>query len=113
MRNHMNSSVLHQGNLYGFDESTLTCLDFATGATKWKQDGLGKGALIVAGDKLIIQSETGDLVVAAAAPESYKELARAKVLTGHCWVMPVLANGRLYARNNTGDLVCLDLSNLK
>ena len=113
MRNHMNSSVLDRGHLYGFDESMLTCLDFATGATKWKQDGLGKGALIIAGDKLIIQSETGDLVVAAASPESYKELARAKVLTGRCWVMPVLANGRLYARNNTGNLVCLDVSNSK
>ena len=110
MRNHFNSSVLWQEHLYGFDESTLTCLNFATGTTKWKQDGLGKGALMLAGDKLIVQSETGNLVVATAAPAGFKELARAKVLTGRCWVVPVLANGRLYVRNNTGDLVCLDVS---
>ena len=113
MRNHFNSCVLWQDHLYGFDESTLTCVTFATGTTKWKQDGFGKGALMLAGDKLIVQSETGNLVVAMAAPAGFKELARAKVLTGRCWVVPVLANGRLYVRNNTGNLVCLDVSNPK
>jgi len=113
MRNHFNSSVLWQEQLYGFDESTLTCLNFATGTARWRQDGLGKGALMLAGDKLIVQSETGNLVIAAAAPAGFKELARAKVLTGRCWVVPVLANGRLYVRNNSGELVCLDVSNPK
>ena len=113
MRNHFNSSVLWQDYLYGFDESTLTCVSFATGTTKWKQEGLGKGALMLAGDKLIIQSETGNLVVATASPAGFKELARTKALTGRCWVVPVLANGRLYARNNTGELVCFDVSNAK
>ena len=113
LRNHFSSSVLWQEHLYGFDESKLTCLNFATGAPQWQQDGLGKGAVLLAGDKLIIQSETGSLVIAAATPAGYKELARAKVLTGRCWVVPVLANGRLYVRNNTGDLVCLDLANPK
>jgi len=113
MRNHFNSSVLWHGHLYGFDESTLTCVTFATGTPKWKQEGLGKGALMLAGDKLLVLSETGDLVVATATPAGFKELARAKVLTGRCWVVPVLANGRLYVRNNTGDLVCLDVANPK
>ena len=113
MRNHFTNSVLWHEHLYGFDESALTCVSFATGTTQWKQDGLGKGTLMVAGDKLIILSEAGTLVVAAATPAGYKELARAKVLTGRCWVVPVLADGRLYVRNNAGNLLCLDVANPK
>ena len=110
MRNHFNSCVLWQGHLYGFDESTLTCLEFATGAVRWQQEGLGKGALMLADGKLVIQAEQGHLVVAAAAPAAYRELARAKVLSGRCWVVPVLANGAVYCKNNAGELVCLDVS---
>ena len=39
----------------------------------------------------------GTVLVAEASPTAYKELARAKVLDGQCWTMPVVANGRLYA----------------
>ena len=110
MKNHFSSSVLWKDHLYGFDDSTLACLDLADGAVKWTQGGLGKGSLMLAGDKLVIQSETGDLVIAQAAPESFQEIARAKVLKDRCWVVPVLANGRIYCKNNKGDLVCLDVS---
>ena len=113
MRNHFSSCVLWQGYLYGFDDSTLTCLEFATGAVKWTTSGLGKGALMLADGKLIIQGEQGDIVIAAAEPSSYREFARAKVLDDKCWVVPVLANGRLYVRNNNGDLVCLDVTKTK
>lgn len=110
MRNQMNSCVLWQGYLYGFDESTLTCLEFATGEMKWTQEGLGKGALMVASGKLIIQTEKGDLVLAELSPTAYQELSRTKALNGRCWVVPVLANRRLYAKNNKGTVVCLDVS---
>jgi hypothetical protein len=30
-------------------------------------------------------------------------------LTGKCWTVPVLANGRIYARNAAGQLVCVDV----
>ena len=110
MKTKMNSAILWQGHLYGFDEGELTCLDFESGAVKWKQKGLGLGSLIVASGKLIILSEQGDLVFAEATPSSYKELARARVLSKTCWTNPVLANGRIYCRNNSGDLAAVDVS---
>ena len=113
MRNHFASCVLWQNHLYGFDESTLTCMEFATGIVKWTEASLGKGALMLADGKLIIHGEQGELAVAAADPTAYQELARTKVLNGKSWVVPVLANGRLYVRNNAGDVVCLDVKNLK
>lgn len=110
MRNQLATSILWKGSLYGFDESALTCLNFSTGKVEWQQQGLGKGTLILAGGKLVVLSETGDLVIANASPQQFKEIARAKVLNGHCWVAPVLSNGRIYCRSNQGELVCLDVS---
>ena len=110
MRNAFNSCVLWQGCLYGFDESKLVCLDFATGDVKWTQEDLGRGSLMLADGKLIIQAETGALVIAEASPAAFKELARAKVLDKRCWVVPVLANGRIYCKNDLGDLVGLGVA---
>ncbi|MEI6561223.1 MAG: PQQ-binding-like beta-propeller repeat protein [Verrucomicrobiota bacterium] len=110
MKNHMNSCVLWQGYLYGFDESALTCMEFATGTVKWQQKGLGKGALILADGKLIIQAEDGALAIAEASPEAYKELSRTPAVAKRSWVIPVLANGRIYTRNNNGEVACFDVS---
>jgi outer membrane protein assembly factor BamB len=109
MRNHMNTCVLKNDFLFGFDESTLKCIDVKTGKDVWKQRGLGKGSLMLAGDKLIILSEKGELVIAEAVSEAFKPICRKEVLTGKCWTMPVFANGRIYARNAAGDLICLDV----
>ena len=110
MRNHFNSCVLWQGCLYGFDENALACMELATGEVKWSEPTIGKASLMLADGKLIVLAEKGELIVAAPSPAAFKVLARAKVLGGKCWVVPVLANGRIYAKNNAGDLVCLDVS---
>jgi len=111
MRNHFNSSVLWQGHVYGFDDAPeLRCLDFQTGQIKWSQARLGKGSLMIADGKLIILSEKGKLVIAEACPEKFEELASSQILKGKCWTVPVLANGRIYARNADGQLVCVDVS---
>ena len=121
MLNHYNSSVLWKGHLYGIhgapgtnddtykDESMLRCVEFETGSVKWSKSGFGKGSLMLADGKLIILSERGELVVAEATPTGYKELARDHVIGGKCWTMPVLANGRIYCRNDRGNLVCFDV----
>ena len=110
MKTHMNSCVLWQGHLYGFDESALTCMEFATGTVKWQQKGLGKGALILADAKLIIQTEEGALAIAEASPEAYKEISSTPAVAKRSWVSPVLANGRIFTRNNLGEVACFDVS---
>jgi len=114
MRNQCNCSVLWKGYIYGFDgqvggRGKLTCIDLETGQVKWAQSGLGTGSLMLAGDKLVVLGEKGKLAIVEASPEGYKELASAEVLTGKCWTVPVLAGGRIYARNAAGDLVCVDV----
>jgi len=112
LRNKINSSVLWKGHLYGFDESALTCMVFATGEVKWQQDGLGMASLIISGDgKLIIQAEKGDLVIAEATPKAYKELARVEAaVPNRSWVAPVLANGKLFCGDNSGNITVLNVS---
>ncbi len=110
IKNHFNSTILVDGFFYGFDMSKLKCLDFNTGEEKWATKDYGKGSLMAADGKLIILSEQGKLVIAEASEKLINPLAQAQILQGKCWAVPVLANGRIYARNAVGDLVCVDVS---
>ena len=116
MSNHMANCVLVGDHLYGFDGNThtgqtrqLRCIDFSTGKVRWSQNGFGIGALCAAGDRLIILSEKGELVVAAATAEKFSPIERAQVSTGKHWNVPVLANGFIYVRNAAGKLVAIDV----
>lgn len=115
LNNHCQTSLLLKGCLYGVhgqqgQSSSLKCLDFETGAVKWEQKGLKVGGgLTLADGKLFVMVDGGDLLVAEATPVGFKPLARAKVLSGTCWTVPVVAHGRVYCRNQAGDLVSVDL----
>ena len=109
MRTHMSGPVLIDGFLYGFDDNRLTCLDWKTGDKKWDEKSPKKGALMAAGNKLIVIGENGRLAIVEASPTAYKEIAAAQVVDGRCWTMPVLANGRIHVRDADGHLVCLDV----
>jgi outer membrane protein assembly factor BamB len=108
-----NSPVHLKGALFGIDgevakRSALVCLDVKTGDEKWRARNVKNGSLILAGEKLLILSEIGELILADASPAAFKEIApRKSVLKGRCWVQPVLANGVIFCRNNKGELVAL------
>jgi len=114
LRNQFNCSVLLEGSAYGIDgnttdRATLRCLDLKSGEVRWTEEGVGTGAVTAADGKLIVLSATGELIIAPASPKGFEPTARAQVLRGKCWTVPVLANGRIYCRNAAGDLVCLDV----
>ncbi|MFQ5670261.1 MAG: PQQ-binding-like beta-propeller repeat protein [Acidobacteriota bacterium] len=109
MKNHFNSSILHQGYLYGFDSATLKCISAASGQEKWAQRGFGKGSLLLADGRLIILGERGQLALAEATPEGFRQKARVQILKGKTWTMPALSRGRLYLRDQA-ELVALDLA---
>jgi outer membrane protein assembly factor BamB len=109
MKNHFSSSVLYHGHLYGFDDAMLVCLDVHTGKPLWKQRGFGKGSLLAADGHLIILGEHGTLAVAEATPEAYHERSRFEAFPGRkTWTVPILADGRLYLRDEQ-EVLCLDL----
>lgn len=111
MQTWLNSSVLWQGYLYGPNDNgkALTCVERSTGKIIWSQGGFGNGSVTLADGKLIILSQGGELSIAEASSASYRQLCKGRILTGKCWSVPVLANGKIYARNATGKLVCVDV----
>ena len=114
MLNLSTNSVLFEGHLYGFHggaigAKSLRCVALETGEKVWSTRGLRNGALMIADGKLIALGGKGDLVIAPASPAGLKPLTRKKVLSGTCWTVPVLANGRLYCRSAQGELICLDV----
>ena len=110
MSSQLASPVLVQGYIYGINgnvgKGELRCLELGNGTIKWKQN-VGGGTLIAASGYLVALSERGELIVVEASPTSYREVARAQVLGGRCWVAPAVANGKIYCKNNQGTLVCL------
>lgn len=114
LRTQMNAAVLFQGHLYGIDgdessKAELKCIDIATGKVLWQQPSVGFGSVTLANGYLLVLTQKGELSVAKASPTGYDAIATAQILAGKTWTAPVLANGRLYARNGLGEMVCLDL----
>jgi len=99
MKNQFSSSVLHEGYIYGLDESILACIDAETGALKWKGGRYGYGQIALASGHIIVLTEDGDLALVRATPEQHVELARFPVLDGKTWNHPAFANGLLVVRN--------------
>ena len=109
VQNRLATSVLHGNHIYGFHRTILKCIDASTGMEKWKTRGFGEGTLTLADGHLIVLGDRGKLGLAEATPSAYHEVASAEVLSGLCWTVPTLANGRLYARNQK-EMVCLDMT---
>lgn len=113
--NHWSTPVVKNGFLYGmfgfkeFSDGPVKCVDLLSGKVMWEKAGFGPGNVILSGDTVIALGDAGQLVLIAADPKEYHELARADVLKGKCWSTPVLANGRIYARS-TREGVCVDMS---
>ena len=73
LSSHWHTSVLLNGFLFGPDgnnsegagrsPTSLRCLDWKTGEIKWTEPKLGFNGLIAVGGKLLVLTETGDLVL--------------------------------------------------
>ncbi len=88
------------------------CVEAATGRVQWNQPGFGQGrkdysSTIAVGDKLLVLTEAGTLLLLAADPVKYTELGRLQVC-GNTWSFPAFAKGRLYVRDSHS-LQCLVL----
>jgi len=118
MSNHYATSVLHNGVLYGFHgrqefNPSFRAVDLNTGRVRWTEDRFRAGTVTLAGDKLVILREGGELVLADASPQAFHPIARAQILPPTLRGYPAIADGFLYVRNSdTGShdqLVALDL----
>jgi outer membrane protein assembly factor BamB len=120
MKNHHGGVILFDGHLYGYSDGPgWVCQDFATGDAVWtEKQKFGKGALTIAGGMLYcIDESEGNVVLAEASPNGWKEQSRfvlepqskLRKPAGRIWAHPVVAGGKLYLRDQEL-LFCFDVS---
>lgn len=106
--------------LYGFsDGSGWLCQDWKTGKSVWREKGkLGMGSIGYADGRLYcVEQDDGIIVLLDASPEDYQERGRFTLEPqseqrnprGRIWVHPVVANGKLYLRDQEY-IYCYDVS---
>jgi len=119
MKNHHGGVILLDGNLFGYsDRVGWVCQDFETGETLWKERSkLGKGAIAYADGKLYCVSEReGTVCLIDASDQGWRERGRFDISPqsenrssrGAIWTHPVLANGKLYLRDQEY-VLCYDV----
>jgi hypothetical protein len=113
LSNHYATSVYLDGHLYGFHGRqefgpSFRAVELRTGKVRWSQEQFRAGNVTLAGNRLLILREGGELIIAAASPEAFRPIARAQILPATVRAYPALADGFLYVRNEN-TLVCLDL----
>jgi outer membrane protein assembly factor BamB len=122
----MASPVLKDGYIYGvaFD-GALICLEAETGKQLWKTYDLmggepadcGTAFLVPQGDRYVIFTDKGDLIVATMTPKEYKEISRAHVIEpvesarGRkvVWSHPAFALQSVFIRNDR-EIIRVDMA---
>ena len=113
LSNHYATSVYRDGYMYGYHGrqefgQSLRAIELKTGKVQWNVDGFGAGTVTLAGDRLLLMRESGELVIAPASPKEFRPIARAQLLPAVVRSYPALADGRLYIRNER-TLACFDV----
>ncbi len=115
---HYATSVEHNGFLYGIHgradpgyspRPKLRCVDLTARKVCWETDAVGAATLTRVGDRLLILTEKGELVVADATPKSFQMRCRAQILSSQVRAFPAVADGCFYARSEK-EFVCLNLT---
>lgn len=121
----MLSWIAFEGFVYGFtyDKRSihLKCIDLSSGKITWEKKLDDWAGLSMANGYLLLLESNGELAIVKAAPDSYREICRAGVLSMAdrkefpevqplvCWTAPVLCNGMIYVRNTYGHIACIDV----
>jgi outer membrane protein assembly factor BamB len=111
MTNHHGGVILVGDYLYGYSDSQggrWVCQEFKTGKIVWEAKKLDKGSLTYADGHFYCYGERdGTAVLIKATTEGWEESGHFKIPhqtqqprgAGHIWTHPVVANGRLYLRD--------------
>lgn len=110
--NHHGGVVLVDGHIYGATGSTFRSLDIETGELGFKERSAGKGATVYADGRFYLRAENGPMALIEATPTGYVEKSRFEQperSKQKAWAHPVVANGKLYLRDQDL-LLCYDVS---
>jgi len=109
MKNHHGGFVVIDNYLYGSDDpGILTCLDLETGNVKWTDRSCGKCSLVCVDGMLYCRSEAGLVSLVEAKPDAFQlhgRFEQPERSDAPSWPHPVVADGRLYLRDQDKLLV--------
>ncbi|BBO33110.1 hypothetical protein PLANPX_2722 [Lacipirellula parvula] len=111
LRTKLGNVVIRDGVIYGIDDIDMDCADLETGRRRWKKrrrPELGHGQIILVGDKILVISESGELVLLAADAKKYRELAQVQAIEGITWNNPAISGRYLLVRNGQ-EAACFEL----
>jgi outer membrane protein assembly factor BamB len=102
--------VQYEDVLYGFEAPVFCAVDVKSGKRLWKKGRYGAGQVLLLADQgvLVVISESGEAVLAAANPKKHQELGRFQAINGKTWNHPTIVDGRLYVRN-AEEMACYEL----
>jgi outer membrane protein assembly factor BamB len=69
------------------------------GELMWKGGRYGYGQVLLAGDHLIVLTESGELVLVQPNPKAHTELVKFVAIDGKTWNHPAIIDGILLVRN--------------
>ncbi len=108
LRTKFTSALLYQDHAFALCEGVLECVRLADGKRVWKGGRFGHGQMLLVGDKLLVSTEDGDLVLLEASTKALKELGRLHVLEGIGWNYPSVA-GKWVLMRTGSEMACVEL----
>ena len=101
LKPYFNDFVVNKDYAFGFDGSSLACIDLKDGQRKWKGGQYGHGQIVLLPDQdlIMVLTEEGDLALVKAAPDQYAEVTRIKAINGKTWNHPVIVGDVVLVRN--------------
>lgn len=91
--------VVHGRYVYGLSDGILECADLEAGKRQWKGGRYGHGQILGVGDLLLVQAQSGYVVLVEASPAGHNELGSFAALEGKTWNNPCLYGHFLLVRN--------------
>lgn len=89
----------------------LRLMDLANGQILWQVKDIPRGTgLITDGGHAFLLTNLGELILAKPSAEDLDILARVQALPAKAWCQPVLSHHYLLLKNNTGDVICYNLT---
>ena len=108
LRTKLTSAVASGDHAYGLSDGILECIDWTTGKSRWKKRGFEHGQILLVGDLLIVLSESGELALVEASPESFIQRGAFQALEGKTW-NTICLHGRLLLVRNGQEAGCWEL----
>ncbi|MFM7292003.1 MAG: PQQ-binding-like beta-propeller repeat protein, partial [Planctomycetia bacterium] len=100
--------AIHEGHAYGLSDGILECVSVEDGKRRWKGGRYGQGQVLRVGPLLLVQAESGEVVLVDAEPAKHVVRSRLAAIDGQTWNNLCLSGNRLLVRN-AEEAACYEL----